>query len=101
LEAYPEGTEARIETNQEPMEAETKTGLVEMEATDLEANPEEKEAMVEQQKVPNEDATVKITRALNNRSGDRRLTIRRCGLLKKWAQSGHRSWKSWSLPEEG
>jgi hypothetical protein len=33
--------EARIETGQEPREAESKTGLEERRATDLEAKPEE------------------------------------------------------------
>jgi hypothetical protein len=40
--------EARIETDQQPMEAEIKNDLVEVEAADLEANPEEKEALAEQ-----------------------------------------------------
>jgi hypothetical protein len=39
MEAYPERMESRIETGQEPMEAEIKTCLVEVEATSLEANP--------------------------------------------------------------
>jgi hypothetical protein len=51
-EAYTERTETRIETDQERMEAEIKTCLVEVEATDLDANPEEKGAVDEQQEVP-------------------------------------------------
>jgi hypothetical protein len=41
-----ERTKARIETFQEPTEAEIKTGLVEVEATDLEANPEEMKSVM-------------------------------------------------------
>jgi hypothetical protein len=37
-----EAMEARIETYQKPVKTEIKTGLVEVEATDLKANPEEK-----------------------------------------------------------
>jgi hypothetical protein len=40
-EAYPERTESRIETGQEPPEAEIKTCLVDVEATDLETYPKE------------------------------------------------------------
>jgi hypothetical protein len=39
-EAYPERTEARTETDKELVEAKIKTGLVEVETMDLEANPE-------------------------------------------------------------
>jgi transcription elongation factor Elf1 len=42
MDAYPERMEARTETDQEPMEAKIKTGLVEVDAMDLEDNPEEK-----------------------------------------------------------
>jgi hypothetical protein len=47
-EACPERTEVRIETDQEPMKAEIKNCLVEVEAADLEANPWAKEAVAEQ-----------------------------------------------------
>jgi isopentenyldiphosphate isomerase len=66
MEAYPERVEARAKTNQEPVEAEIKTGLFEVETTDLEANPKEKEIVEEQHGVPNEEATVKTIGALVN-----------------------------------
>jgi hypothetical protein len=48
-ESYAKRTEARIETDHERMEAEIETCIVRVEATDLEANPEEKGAVAEQQ----------------------------------------------------
>jgi hypothetical protein len=47
-----ETTEAGLETDQERVEAEIKTCLVEVEATELEANPKEKWGVDEQQEVP-------------------------------------------------
>jgi hypothetical protein len=93
VEACPERTEIRTETDQEPIKAEMKIGLVEAEAADLGANPEEKEAMAKQQEVPNEDAAVETIRALNDWSGDRHLAVRRHGQLKKWTHGGCRSWQ--------
>jgi hypothetical protein len=46
--------EARIQTSHEPKEAEIKTGLEEVKAMVLEANPEEIEIIAEHQEVPNE-----------------------------------------------
>jgi hypothetical protein len=45
--------------------------MVKMDITDLEANPEEKESVAEQQDVFNEEAAIDIG-ALKERSGDRR-----------------------------
>jgi hypothetical protein len=42
MEAYPERMDARIETGQKQIEAEINTGLIDVEAMDLEANTEEK-----------------------------------------------------------
>jgi hypothetical protein len=53
-----EKTEARIETCQEQINAEIKTDLEDVEATDLEANPEETEAVVELQEITNEKAAI-------------------------------------------
>jgi hypothetical protein len=58
IKACPERMENRIETDQEPKEAKIKTGLVEVQAMDLEANSEEKQAIVEEQEVPKEEAAV-------------------------------------------
>jgi hypothetical protein len=55
---------AGIETGQEPTEAESKAGLEEVKAMDLEVNPEETEAVVEQQEIPNEEAILETTGAL-------------------------------------
>jgi hypothetical protein len=51
-------TEVRIETGQEQSNTGIQTDLEEVEATDLEANPEETEAIVERREIPNEEATV-------------------------------------------
>jgi hypothetical protein len=56
-------TEARIETGQEQSNTEIETNLEAAEATDLEANPEETEAVVERQEIPNEEAAVHSMRA--------------------------------------
>jgi hypothetical protein len=42
-------TEARIETSREQSNTEIKTDVEKVEATDLEANPEETEALVQRQ----------------------------------------------------
>jgi hypothetical protein len=62
--ACPEVMEARIETGQEPGEAESKTGLETVKVMDLEANPEEVEAVAEHQEVPNEEPAVEKIGAL-------------------------------------
>jgi hypothetical protein len=48
-------TEARIKTGQEKVNTEIKTDLEDVKATDLEANPEETEAVVERQEIPNKE----------------------------------------------
>jgi hypothetical protein len=68
-----------------------------VEATDLEANPEEKEAVAKQQEVSNEEAAVETIGALKDRSGDRRLAVRRRGRLKKLTQGDGGSWQKWTL----
>jgi hypothetical protein len=64
---------------------ETKTCLVEVEAMDLEANPEEKETAAEQQEVPKE-AAVKTVTALKKRYRDQHLAVGCCRELQKWTQ---------------
>jgi hypothetical protein len=44
--------------------------LDKMDTTDLEANPEEKETVAEQQEVPNEEAAVEMIGAVKVQSGD-------------------------------
>jgi hypothetical protein len=49
---------ARIETGQKQSNTEIETDLEEMEATDLEGNPEETEAVVERKEILNKEAVV-------------------------------------------
>jgi hypothetical protein len=70
--------EARVETDQEPVKGKIKTGLVEVEATDLGANPEGKEAIVVLQEVPSKEAAVETIGALKEWSGDQHLAIGCC-----------------------
>jgi hypothetical protein len=58
--------DARIETGQKQLEAEINTGLVDVETMDLEANPEKKKAIVEQQEIPNKEATKETIGALED-----------------------------------
>jgi hypothetical protein len=46
MDAYPERTEARTETDQELMEAKIKNDLIEVDAMDLENNPEEEKSLM-------------------------------------------------------
>jgi hypothetical protein len=85
-EAYPERTKSMIETAQEPVEAEIKTCLVDMKTTDLEANPEERKTVVEQQEALKVEAAVKTFGALKKRHGDRHLAIGRRRKPKKRTQ---------------
>jgi hypothetical protein len=78
------------------MNAEIKTCLVEVETTDLEKNPEEKEIVAEQQQVPKEEDAVKTVRALKKRHGDRHLAVRCRRKPKKRIQG-----KWWILKEVG
>jgi hypothetical protein len=86
VEAHPERPESRIDNDQEPMEAEIKTCLVDVEVTDLETNPEETETVAGQQEVTKEEAPVKTVRALKKRHGDRNLAVRHRRQLKKRTQ---------------
>jgi hypothetical protein len=67
--------------------------LVKMEATDLEANPEEKEIIAEQQQVPKEKASVKTVRTLKKQHGDWHLAVGRHRKPKKRTRSNGESWK--------
>jgi hypothetical protein len=51
-------------------------GQGKLEATGLEANTKEKGGIAEKLGVPNEEAAVETTRALEDRFGDRRLAVR-------------------------
>jgi hypothetical protein len=59
------------------MEAKSKTFVVKAEATDLEANPEGKDTVEEQQEVSKEEVAVKTFGALKKRDGDRLLAVGR------------------------
>jgi hypothetical protein len=78
MEAYPE----KMDTDKEPMEAEIKTGLIEVEGMDVEVNPEEKEVVAEQKEDPKEGAAVETVGAL----GDRYLAVGCLQQPKKWTQ---------------
>jgi hypothetical protein len=60
--------------------------LNKMDTTDLEANREKSEAVAVRQEVPNKEAEVETILALEDRYGDRRLTVGRRGRPEKWAQ---------------
>jgi hypothetical protein len=66
------------------------TGLEEVKATDVEANPEDIEAIAERQKVPNEEAAVEAIGALEDRYGDLRLPVR-CRIWPKKRNQGNGS----------
>jgi hypothetical protein len=70
-----------------------KTGLVEVDATNLEENPVEKEVTAEQQVIPNEEAAVETITALKDWSGDRRLTVRCREQPKKRTKGDGGSWQ--------
>jgi hypothetical protein len=58
-----EKMETRIETGQEQSNTEIETDREEVEATDVEENPVDMDAVVEQQKIRNEEAAVHSIRA--------------------------------------
>jgi hypothetical protein len=60
--------------------------LDKMDTTDLEANPEETEAVVERQEIQNEEAAVGTFRALEDRYGDRHVAVGRTLQQKKRTQ---------------
>jgi hypothetical protein len=72
--------EARIETDQEQIEAEIKTGLVEVEATDLEANPKEIKSVMKR-------SQCKVSEPLEDQYGDQHLALGRRRHWKKRTQS--------------
>jgi hypothetical protein len=75
-----------IKASQEPWRTYIKIGLEEVKALDLEASPEEVEVVVEHQKAPDEEAAMETIGALEDRYGDRCLTVRCRRQLKKWNQ---------------
>jgi hypothetical protein len=60
------------------------TGLEEVKAMDLEANPEEIDAVAEHQEVPNKEAAVETIGALEDQSGDQQLAVEYQNLQKRW-----------------
>jgi hypothetical protein len=59
-----------------------------LEATNLESNPGEIEAIVEHQKIPNKEAAVETVGALKDRSRDQELAVEYQNPLKKWTKDG-------------
>jgi hypothetical protein len=66
---------------------------VEVEITDLEENPKEKETQMEQQEVPKEENAVKRVIALKKRYGERHLAVGRPRKPKKQTQGNSGSRK--------
>lgn len=83
METCIEKTETRTETGKEPREATVETSQEEVKATDLEANQEATEAVVEGQNVCNEEMNMDTIGALEDRYGDRLLAVRYCQQPKK------------------
>jgi hypothetical protein len=81
--------------------AEIKTCLVEVEAMDLEAQPEEKETVAEQQEVPKEEAAGKTVRTVKKHHGDWHLAVGCRQKLKKWTQDNGGSWKKFTTACRG
>jgi hypothetical protein len=69
----------------EEIKTAVETGLEEVKATNLEANPEEIETIPERQKVPNEEAVVEAIGVLEDRHGDPRMPVRHLEWLEKRA----------------
>jgi hypothetical protein len=75
------------------METEIKTCMVEVEAMDLEANPEEMKSITVYEEVLKEEATVKTVRALKKWCGDRQLAESCHQKLRKRTQGNSGSLK--------
>jgi hypothetical protein len=73
--------------------------LNELDTTDLEALPEEKETLAEQQEIPNEEAEVGTVGALEDRYGVRFLAVghRQQVKIGTWDDGG--SWKKLSAAQ--
>jgi hypothetical protein len=68
-------TEANIETGQEPSEAESRTGLEEMDTVDFGTNQEKSEAVAVHQEVPNEEDALEIVGAREDRAMAQEQTV--------------------------
>jgi hypothetical protein len=60
---------------QEPREAKSNTDLEEMDTTDFEANWEKSKTIMMRQEVPNKEAAVETTGALEDWSGNQQMTM--------------------------
>jgi hypothetical protein len=99
MEAYLGKIETRIETGQEPREAESKTVLEKVKATELETVPEEIEVVVAHQEIPNEEAPLETIRVLKDQCGDQRLA-KGYWNAKKWRMKNdvvHGTHKRWTF----
>jgi hypothetical protein len=68
-----------------------------MEATDVEANPEETEAAVERQELYEKEINFDNIGSLEGRYGDGRLVVQRRRWTKKWIQDSARSQQKLSI----
>jgi hypothetical protein len=87
----------RMDSQPEKMEA----CLGKTEATDLEANSEEKGTVTEQQEVPKEEGAVKTIRALKEWYGDWHLGVGCNQQLQKWTQGNGGSQKKFTTTRRG
>jgi hypothetical protein len=78
MEASREKMMAKLDAHHERMMFRMNSQLEKMEATDLEANPEEMQSKVEHEEVPKEEVTVETLGALKKRYGDWHLVVGRC-----------------------
>jgi hypothetical protein len=87
LDVYHERTFARLDCLLEKMEAGVESNHEEMNATDLESNPKEIEAMMEHQEVPKEGTAAENLGALEDPYGDCHLAVGRRQKQKKQTQN--------------
>jgi hypothetical protein len=70
------GIVSSVDTGQEQIDSEIKTGLEELKDAGVKPNPEEIEAVPERREVPNKETSAGAIAALEDRSGVRRPAVR-------------------------
>jgi hypothetical protein len=80
---------------------ETTTCLKKTEATDLEANSEEKESEAVHEEVPEEEAAVETSGARKKRHRGRHLAVRCRGQPKEWTQGNGGTRKKLAVAQRG
>jgi hypothetical protein len=91
----------KIITEMRAWRKDTTTCQEKTDATDLVANPEEKESATVHKEVPKEEAAVKPVRALKKRHGDRHLAVEGRGKPKKRTQGDGGSRKKLAAARRG